>query len=248
MIEHHIDLATRDGAMNTFITHPEEGGPFPVVFFYMDAPGKREELHDMARRIATTGYYVVLPNLYYRWTREFDLITGTAGETREKMFELMHGLSDAMVAIDTETMFAHVDADPHADASTAGCVGYCMSGPFAFAMACMFPERIQAAASIYGVRLFGEKSSAAIADRARGELYFACAEFDEYAPADMVDALEAHLAAIGANARVERYAGAHHGFAFPLRPVFDKAAAERHWERLFGLFERNLKPAATLPS
>ena len=49
MIEHHLDIETTDGSMNTFITHPEEGGPFPVVFFYMDAPGKREELHDMAR-------------------------------------------------------------------------------------------------------------------------------------------------------------------------------------------------------
>jgi carboxymethylenebutenolidase len=64
LIEHHVDLVTADGDMNTFIVHPDEGGPFPVVFFYMDAPGKREELHDMARRIATVGYYVVLPNLY----------------------------------------------------------------------------------------------------------------------------------------------------------------------------------------
>src|SRR5689334_21085636 len=101
MIEHHLVLTTADGAMNTFITHPEEGGPFPVVFFYMDAPGKREELHDMARRIATVGYYVVLPNLYYRSVREFDLITGTHGETIERMFELMRTLSDGMVESDT---------------------------------------------------------------------------------------------------------------------------------------------------
>lgn len=247
MIEHHIDLTTSDGAMNTFITHPEEGGPFPVVFFYMDAPGKREELHDMARRIATAGYYVVLPNLYYRWTREFDLVTGTSGETRERMFELMQGLSDAMVAGDTEAMIAHVDADPAADASRIGCVGYCMSGPFAFAMACRFPDRVHAAASIYGVRLFGDRSPAPFAHQATGELYFACAEFDDYAPAEMVDALEAHLASIDVNARVERYPGVHHGFAFPLRPAFDKAAAERHWERLFALFERNLRrPNATV--
>lgn len=233
--------------MNTFITHPEEGGPFPVVFFYMDAPGKREELHDMARRIATAGYYVVLPNLYYRWTREFDLVTGTSGETRERMFELMQGLSDAMVAGDTEAMIAHVDADPAADASRIGCVGYCMSGPFAFAMACRFPDRVHAAASIYGVRLFGDRSPAPFAHQATGELYFACAEFDDYAPAEMVDALEAHLASIDVNARVERYPGVHHGFAFPLRPAFDKAAAERHWERLFALFERNLRrPNATV--
>jgi len=66
MIEKHLDIATEDGAMNSFVVYPEEGGPFPLVLFCMDAPGKREELHDMARRIASVGYYVVLPNLYYR--------------------------------------------------------------------------------------------------------------------------------------------------------------------------------------
>ncbi|MCY3793106.1 MAG: dienelactone hydrolase family protein, partial [Gammaproteobacteria bacterium] len=71
MIEHHIDIETPDGAMNTFIVHPDEGGPHPLAVFYMDAPGKREELHDMARRLATAGYYVMLPNLYYRRVREF---------------------------------------------------------------------------------------------------------------------------------------------------------------------------------
>ncbi len=82
MIEHDLDIRTTDGAMNTFITHPEEGGPFPVVLFYMDAPGKREELHDMARRIATVGYYVVLPNLYYRKTREFVMVRDEEGLKR----------------------------------------------------------------------------------------------------------------------------------------------------------------------
>lgn len=242
MIEHHLDITTADGAMNTFVTHPEEGGPHPVIFFYMDAPGKREELHDMARRLGTVGYYVVLPNLYYRSTREFDLVTGTRDETREQMFELMYSLGDRDITRDTEAMLAHVDADPAADATNVGCVGYCMSGPFSFAMAGTFPDRIKAAASIYGVRLFGERSPAALAERVRGELYFACAEFDDYAPKEMVDGLEAHLRSVGANARVEWYPGTHHGFAFPLRPVYDKAAAERHWERLFSLFDRNLRP------
>ena len=240
MIEHHLDLATRDGAMNTFITYPEEGGPFPVVFFYMDAPGKREELHDMARRLGSAGYYVVLPNLYYRSTREFDYTAGEPKEVRARMFELMGSLTDDLVISDTNAMFAHVDADPMADASRVGCMGYCMSGPFSFAVACHFHDRIKAAASIYGVRLFGEGSPAGLAADAKGELYFACAEFDDYAPAEMVDGLEKHLAAVGANARVERYAGVHHGFAFPQRPVYDKPAAERHWERLHALFRRNL--------
>jgi carboxymethylenebutenolidase len=241
MIDRDIDLSTAHGSMNTFITHPEEGGPHPVVFFYMDAPGKREELHDMARRLGSTGYYVVLPNLYYRSHREFDIFSGNPAHTREAMSELMFSLSDDLITSDTAAMFDYVDSDPAADASRVGCVGYCMSGPFSFAMACSYPERIKAAASIYGVRLFGPGSPALRASVARGELYFACAEFDSYAPSEMVDDLEQHLREIGANARVERYPGVHHGFAFPQRgAIYDKPAAERHWERLHALFARNL--------
>jgi carboxymethylenebutenolidase len=240
VIDRHLDIGTRDGAMNTFVTHPDGGGPHPVVFFYMDAPGKREELHDMARRIATVGYFVVLPNLYYRSAQEFDYTQGDPTETRKTMFGLMGTLTDDLIASDTEAMLAFVDGDAAADASRIGCVGYCMSGPFSFAMAATYPDRIACAASVYGVRLFGDGSPAHLAERVRGELYFACAEFDDYAPAEMVDGLEQHLGTIGANARVPLDPGVHHGFAFPQRPVYDKPAAERHWERLFALFARNL--------
>jgi carboxymethylenebutenolidase len=228
--------------MNTFITHPEEGGPHPVVFFYMDAPGKREELHDMARRLGTVGYYVMLPNLYYRSTREFNVFSGDPAHSREMLVTLMSSMTDAMVVSDTAALFVHADGDAAADSSRVGCVGYCMSGPFSFAVAGTYPDRIRAAASVYGVRLFGKGSPARLADKVRGELYFACAEFDEYAPSEMIDGLEAHLAEIGANARVERYPGTHHGFAFPDRgTIYDKQAAERHWERLHALFARNLQ-------
>src|SRR5580693_4842628 len=70
MIEATIDIATEDGAMETFIVHPERGGPHPAVFLMMDAPGIRAELRMMARRLATVGYYVLLPNLYYRAGRD----------------------------------------------------------------------------------------------------------------------------------------------------------------------------------
>jgi carboxymethylenebutenolidase len=241
MIDRDVDITTPHGTMNTFVTHPEEGGPHPVVLFYMDAPGKREELHDMARRLGTAGYVVVLPNLYYRDVREFNVFSGDPAHSREAMWELMSSLSDDLVASDTAALLDFVDRDPAADAGRIGCVGYCMSGPFSFAMACAYPDRIRAAASIYGVRLSGPGSPAERAVDARGELYFACAEFDEYAPAAMVDELERHLVAIGANARVERYPGVHHGFAFPDRgPIYDKVAAERHWERLHALFRRTL--------
>jgi len=242
MIEHHIDIATAHGSMNTFITHPEEGGPHPVVFFYMDAPGKREELHDMARRVGTTGYYVILPNLYYRSVREFNVFSGDPTQTFERVGELIKTLDYHLVASDTEALFAYVDSDAAADSTRIGCMGYCMSGPFAFAMAGIYPQRIKAAASLYGVRLFGEGSPAPLAEKVQGELYFACAEFDDHAPSPMIHALEAHLRATGTNARVEWYPGTHHGFAFPDRgAVYDKPAAERHWERLHALFARNLQ-------
>jgi carboxymethylenebutenolidase len=241
MIEREFDIETADGAMNTFVTHPEEGGPHPVVLFYMDAPGKREELHDMARRLGTAGYYVILPNLYYRWEREFNVFSGNPAHTRERLGELMGSLSQDMVVADTGALLAHVDADPAADGEGIGCMGYCMSGPFSFAMAGLYPDRIKAAASLYGVRLFGSGSPAPLAEKVKAELYFACAEHDEYAPREMVEALQAHLVKVGANARVEWYPGTHHGFAFPTRgAVYDKASAERHWERLHDLFFRNL--------
>ena len=88
MIKKDINIKTPDGIMNTFVVYPDEGGPFPLVLFLMDAPGKREELHDMATRLSTCGYYVVLPNLYYRRTKDF-ILDRTPQENREKMYEHM---------------------------------------------------------------------------------------------------------------------------------------------------------------
>ena len=242
MIEHHIDIQTADGAMNTFITHPEEGGPHPVVLFYMDAPGKREELHDMARRIATVGYYVVLPNLYYRKTREFVRVRDEEGFKR--MFAMMAHVTTPLVMRDTQALLDFVDGRKEADAGRLGSVGYCMSGPLVFAAAAHFPERIKCAASIYGVRLATDDADSPHLDahKVKGELYFGCAETDKYASREMIDKLEAHLQAVpGLRSRVEWYPDTEHGFAFPLRDgIFHKAAAERHWERLFALFQRTL--------
>src|SRR5262245_40134790 len=118
MIERDVDIRTRDGAMNSFVVYPEEGGPFPVVLFYMDAPGKREELHDMARRIATVGYYVVLPNLYYRLTREFVMVRDEAGFKR--MFDMVRTLSNELILRDTAAMLEFVDGQPQAKARSLG--------------------------------------------------------------------------------------------------------------------------------
>lgn len=119
MKEQQLDIATKDGAMTTFITVPEEGGPYPVVLFLMDAPGKREELHDMARRLVTVGYYVMLPNLYYRTAVHFE--RQDTLESTDKMREHMAALTNAMVVEDCRTMLDFADKDSDAKAAPAGC-------------------------------------------------------------------------------------------------------------------------------
>lgn len=238
MIEQELDIATTDGAMNTFVTRPDGDGPYPVIVFLMDAPGKREELHDMARRIATVGYYVMLPNLYYRRVREFVM----APDKREEMFGHMNALSNAMVCEDIAVLLEHATGDRAASDGPVGCVGYCMSGPFAFAAAAAFPQRIKASASLHGVRLFSDASDSPHLDahKIEGEMYFGCAETDEWAPPEMIEGLDAFLAELGISYQIEWYPGTHHGFVFPLREgLFNKEAAERHWERLFALWRRN---------
>ncbi|MCP5369007.1 MAG: dienelactone hydrolase family protein, partial [Hyphomicrobiales bacterium] len=105
MREAEITIATADGTLDAFTCHPEEGGPFPAAILYMDAPGIREELRDFARRLGTAGYFVMLPNLYYRVGREggygFDRTrTSQDDAERQKMFAVMNTLSNAMVAAD----------------------------------------------------------------------------------------------------------------------------------------------------
>ena len=245
MIEQTVEIATRDGAVTTFIAHPEREGPHPVVLFFMDAPGIREELRDMARRIAAAGYYVMLPNLYYRrGVLELkDLPPLPEAEARARMFDLMGSISIPLIMCDGDALLNFADRDPAASKGKIATVGYCMSGQYAINFAARYPDRVGAAASIYGVQLVTDQADSPhlAAQKAKAELYFACAEHDTYAPLEMVEALDQTVKSKNLNAEVELYPGVHHGFAFPQRPVYDKAAAERHWERLFSLWRRTLR-------
>ncbi len=243
MIEHHLDIPTADGAMNSFVVHPEEGGPFPVVLFYMDAPGKREELHDMARRLAAVGYFVVLPNLYYRESRDFYLAERTEA-AMARMFALMDSLGAHTTACDTTALLRFVDAQAQADASRIGAVGYCMSGPFVMWAAAANPGRFRGIASIHGAQMATDApdSPHRMAPKILCECYFACAEIDKWAPPADIEKLQAALQAAGTPHRIEWYPGVEHGFVFPQRgTIYNRPAAERHWERLFSLFRRTLQ-------
>lgn len=242
MIEQTVELPTKDGAMTTFVVHPDRGGPHPVLLLYMDALGIREELRDMARRFASGGYCVLLPNLYYR-SGVLEIPPAELADPQEKKVrELAKPLTIATVMDDTAALLAYAADLAAADAAQVVCVGYCMSGQYSVSAAATFPDQIKAAASVYGTRLVTDKpdSPHLVARKAKGELYFAFAETDSWVPAEVITALQTALKADGVPAEVEIYPGAIHGFAFPTRPAYDKGAAEQHWERLYALFERNL--------
>jgi carboxymethylenebutenolidase len=245
VIEHTLDVATKDGAMETFICHPERGGPFPAVMLMMDAPGIREELRDMARRLGTVGYYVLLPNLYYRAGRDTmygpDVLEhGSADHTRMRAVRTKMTIPPVMD--DVAAMLAHIDADQAAKPGPVGAHGYCMSGPYALAAAARYPDRVTAAASFYGTWLVSDAEESPHLNLAKieGEAYIACAEHDELAPLPMVEELRTLFARAGTAGEIELYPTVHHGFAFPQRWCYDKPAAEKHWERLIGLYRRRL--------
>jgi carboxymethylenebutenolidase len=246
MIEETLDIATKDGAMETFIVRPERNGPFPAVFILMDAPGIREELRDMARRLATVGYYVLLPNLYYRAGRDTifgpDALTEGSAE-RARMRAVRTKMTIPPVMDDVSTMIAYVDKQKEVKKGAVGAHGYCMSGPYALAAAARYPDRVAAAASFYGTWLVSDavESPHLNLGRVKGELYIGCAEHDDLAPLPMVEELRGLLKKSGAAGELEIHPGVHHGFAFPERWCYDKPAAERHWERLFALYDRNLR-------
>ena len=229
--------------MGTFIVHPDGKAAAPVVVFLMDAPGKRDLLRDMARRIASNGYYVMLPNLYYRSAPAFEL-DFSSKESFQQMVELMGNLGNKAVARDVGMLLEHAGADDAADATRVGCVGYCMSGPFAIWAAAEYADVVRAAASFYGVRLHVEASDSPHArlGEITGELYVGAAEHDDYVQLDMIDRFEAAMQDSGVAGRVERYWGTHHGFAFDDRPAYNRSADDRHWAALLDLFARNLQP------
>lgn len=244
MIERQTDIETADGKMSTFVVHPERGGPFPVILFYMDAPAIREELRDMARRFASVGYYVMLPNLYYRsGVMELGpLSMDPESPERKRMFELMQSINISLVMKDTQSLLGFAKRDARASDGPAGAVGYCMSGQYAVNAAATYPDRVTTAASIYGTFLVTDKDNSphAVSAKVRGEVYFGCAETDRWLPPEQIEGLKEALSKLTVTSEVEVFPGTEHGFAFPSRAVYRKHAAEVHWERLLSLFARNL--------
>lgn len=241
MIEKLIEIKTADGVMPTFEFHPEEGGPYPIVLYLMDAPSIRPALRDMASRLASAGYYVLMPFLYYRNSeyREF----GTSDEEMHLRRELMQAVNRDGIMVDTEAMLAHARQHQKADSERRiGAVGFCMSGPLVLALAQNLPDTVGAIASVHGAWVVTDKTDSPHLqlDQIQAEVYFAWADDDPTATAEERDIMDGALSDAGINYHIEFMPGALHGFAPPGGERYHRAAAERHWEQVHALLQRNL--------
>ena len=240
--------------METFVTHPEEGGPFPAVVIYMDIWGVREELFDIARRVATVGYYCLVPDLYYRQGKVRNEFRDEANrmislhllddERKRQVFEPREKLTGRIVMDDTAAILDFLPTDEAAGAGPVGSIGYCMGGWMVLAAAGHFPGRFRASASLHGTFLISDQADSPhlLVDKFRGELYCGFGELDPYSPPEMIDQLDALLRPCAVEHRFEVHQGAEHGYALPDRDIHDRRAAARDWELIFAMFRRQLQP------
>lgn len=255
MIETEVDLATGEGTMKTFVFHPEVrpdtepsgSGPYPLVMYLMDAPSIRPALKEMASRLATAGYYVMLPFLFYRGSeyREF----GADDADMHQRFELMKTVSPTGILADAAALLAHAESDPAADTTRFGAVGFCMSGGLTLAVAKAYPNRMVAAASIHAawpVRDTPDSPHRGL-ESATAEVYLGWPDNDQTAPEDMRPVLTGALDTAGLKWTMDTYSDAVHGYAPPGGPRYNRAASEQHWERVHDLMLRNLQVPRLTP-
>lgn len=239
MIEQRIEVPTPDGVMTTFVFHPEHDGPHPVVLYLMDAPSIRPALTDMASRLATAGYYVMLPYLFYRGGpfREF----GQSDEDMHARQELMGTITPTNIVGDAEALLAIADADDAARPGDVGAVGFCMSGGLVISLARALPERVAAVASIHGAWMVRDEADSPHRDldAVRAEVHMAWVDPDPTAPAETMRVMTDALDAAGVRYTLDVVTTAVHGFA-PPGDRYDREASELHWERVHSLFRRNL--------
>jgi carboxymethylenebutenolidase len=256
MRERIVEIETRSGRMDTFVTHPEQDGPFPAVIIYMDIWGVREELFEIARRVGTVGYYCMVPNLYYREGKvrheyrdaQNRMISLHSLDEARRQQVIAPGtrLSNAMVVDDTGAILDFVRRSEPVRPGGVGTIGYCMGGRHVLCVAGQYPEQMRASASLHGTYLMSDApdSPHRLAGRFRGEIYCGFAESDPYAPLSMVKELEELLRPLPVDYRHAIHAGAQHGYALPNRDIFDARAAARDWELIFAMFHRQIPPYA----
>jgi carboxymethylenebutenolidase len=241
-----IEIKTRDGICRSFVYRPAGGGPWPGVLVFMDGLAIRPAMLELGERLATHGYYVLLPDLFYRSGPYEPMDPHTVFADPEKRKVLMEKFfafaTPANIMSDTRAFLDHLAAQPDVKPGGIGTTGYCMGGLMSLTAAGTYPDRIVATASYHGGRLATDDpdSPHLLAPKIKSRVYVAGAIDDESFPDAMKARLEDALTKAEVDHQIETYQ-AKHGWVFRDTPVYDAAANERHWRSLLTLFEAKLK-------
>lgn len=242
--EADAEIRTPDGLADGYFVHPTSGAHAGVLI-WPDILGLRPAFRQMGRRLAESGYSVLVVNPFYRQKRAPVVPPGASfadESTRNVVIPLARALSASTHVTDARAFIAWLDAQPAVDTKRKlGTMGYCMGGPITMRSAAAVPERVGAGASFHGGGLVTEAADSPhlLAAKLKAHYLFAIAENDDQREPEAKNVLREAFARASLPAEIEVYAAAH-GWCPPDSPVYDEAQAERAWGRLLALFESAL--------
>ncbi len=243
--ESEIEIKTPDGTCDAYLVHPVKG-KYPAVLIWPDIFGLRPAFRQMGKRLAESGYTVLVINPFYRTKK-----APTAPEhpdfndaaTRQALMSLAGTLSPATALTDATAFVGYLDSQPSVDKKRKmGTTGYCMGGPFVFRTAAAFPDRVGAGATFHGGGLATDKpeSPHLLIPKMKAHFLIAIAENDDQKEPEVKNTLRDSFAKAKLPAEIEVYAGTKHGWCPPDSAVYNAEQAEKAWSRMLVLFKAAL--------
>lgn len=235
--ESDVTVTTPDGAADCYFVHPASGTA-PGVLLWPDIFGLRPSMRQMAKRLAESGYSVLVVNPFYRAKKAPTAEAGAATPIQQVM-PLAQGLNETTHMTDAKAFIGWLDKQgPVAKNRKMGTQGYCMGGPIAFRTAAAMPDRVGAVASFHGGGLVRDTPSSPHLQAAKTKAQFLvaiAANDDQRAPEDK-NVLKETFAKANLAAEIEVYTGAAHGWCPPDSRVYNEPQAEKAWSRLLALY------------
>lgn len=240
VVESDVNVTTPDGAADCYFVHPATGMA-PAVLIWPDIFGLRPAFRQMGKRLAESGYAVLVVNPFYRAKKAPTSEAGSATPIAQVM-PLAQGLNETTHMTDAKAFIAWLDKQASvARNKKVGTQGYCMGGPIAFRTAAAVPDRVGAVASFHGGGLVTDKPNSPHlqASKTKAQFLIAIADNDDKrAPTDK-DVLKETFAKASLPAEIEVY-GAAHGWCPPDSRVYSEPLAEKAWTRLLALYGKAL--------
>jgi carboxymethylenebutenolidase len=243
--ESDVTIKTPDGVADCYFVHPTSGSA-PAVLVWPDIMGLRPAFRAMGKRLAESGYAVLVVNPFYRTAKAPVLKEGESFQdplVRAKLMPMAGALNATTHKTDAIAFMTWLDAQKAVNTKRkAGTTGYCMGGPIVFRTAAAVPNRIGAACTFHGGGLATDKADSphTLIPSMKASFLIAVADNDDQKEPTVKDTLRAAFAAAKLPAEIEVYTGANHGWCPPDAAAYNKDAAEKAWARQLALFERAL--------